>query len=90
MKVEIIIFDYKEYSIYKKLIKELEDKGAIDNKKDRFTKELDLNVKSFDEIIYLLEKYNNKIEIKLSIYPTEVCVYISRYRESCDLGNQVD
>lgn len=77
MIVEIDIFYYGIQHIFKDLIDELKDKKPTNIKEDVFGIDLKLNVSSFDEIIYLLEKYNSKIEIKLSIYSDEVRVYIS-------------
>jgi len=90
MTVEITIFCYGRRHIFKDLIDELKDKKPTSIKEDMLDIVLKLNVSSFDEIIYLLEKYNSKIEINLSIYSDEVGVFISSRRESCSLGDQVE
>ena len=88
MKVTIKIFYYNEDQFFD-LIKELKNRNANVIEQNTFNIDLELNVNSFDEIIYLLKEYNSKIEIELSIYDDEVRVYIST-RETCSLGNQVE
>ncbi len=89
MEVTIKIFYYNEDQFFDDLINELKNKKPTSIEKDAFGIVLELNVNSFDEIIYLLKEYNSKIEITLSIYADEVRVYISS-RKTCSLGNQVE
>lgn len=77
MTVEIRVYDYDEYDILKKLAGELKKKHPINTKVDAFGLEVKLNVNSFDEIITLLAKYDEYIEIRLSIHnANEVRVYV--------------
>ena len=90
MKVIINFFYYNEYEFFKDLINKLKNRNANVVNQNKFNIGLELNVNSFDEIIYLLKEYNSKIEIELSIYAdNEVGVYIST-RETCSLGSQVE
>ncbi len=88
MKVSIKIFYHDEYPILKEIIKELENKQAIVNK---VSKAFELSVKSFDEIIYLLDRYNAKINIELSIYSVDkIGVWIYGKKGICSLADQVE
>lgn len=90
MKVKIIIFNIIEFTAFNNLVNELKIKQAIVKEENKFEIVLELNVKSFDDIIYLLEKYNNDIDIELSIHSIDnVVVYISR-KETGSLGDQVE
>lgn len=91
MKIEIVIFNDFEVTVFNNLVNELKSKQATITRERMFQIELELNIKSFDDIIYLLEKYNNDIEIELSIHSVDnVVVYISREENTCSLGNQVE
>lgn len=91
MLIKIEIFDYKEHKVLRNLVDDLKNKNSIIDKQNDWHIDLSLNVNSFDEIISVLQKYNQEIEIDLRCYKKEdvVRLFISkRYDEG--LGNQVE
>lgn len=91
MLIKIEIFDYKEHKVLRNLVDDLKNKNSIIDKQNDWHIDLSLNVNSFDEIIPVLQKYNQEIEIDLRCYKKEdvVRLFISkRYDEG--LGNQVE
>jgi short-subunit dehydrogenase involved in D-alanine esterification of teichoic acids len=77
MTVEIMVYDYDDYDILKKLAGELKKKHPINTEVNAFGIEMKLNVNSFDEVIALLAKYNEQTKIELSIHnANEVRVYV--------------
>lgn len=89
MLVKITIYYHKENEIFQKLIDELKQEKATIKKETPFDIDLELNVDSFDKVIYILNKYS-KIDISLYIHDIDkVSVSIS-HREPCSLGGQVE
>lgn len=91
MLIKIVIYDYKKYDTLKNLVDDLKNKNSIIDDRNNWYVELSLSVNSFDEIIPILQKYNQKIETDLRCYKKDnaVRLFISkRYNEG--LGNQVE
>lgn len=89
MTVKIFIHYYdSKYLSLKDLVDDFKSKNLTVIEETTFGIDFKLNVKSFDEVIHLLEKYSREIKIELSIYTDEIRLFVSK--EIIDLGNQVE
>lgn len=91
MLIKIEIFDYKEHKVLRNLVDDLKNKNPIIDEQNDWYIDLSLNVNSFDEIIPVLQKYNQEIETDLRCYKKEdvVRLFISKDYDG-GLGNQVE
>ena len=88
VKIECSTYEAQEFS---GLFQELEMKSYKTDRTFSSWTDFYLKVSSFDEIISILQKYRNKIDISLGFFKNgALYVDITKHYSECDLGNQVD